>query len=254
MTILFSEYLVQNNYITQDLVTEALVVQLRETPCMAEVIHDKGLLLKKDLLKILSYQQKNNLDFCESAKAVGLWTKELYEKIIKQIDAVRRPLGEILIEKGMLNAESLSTAFVSYVEESSKPKSQERLFETSPIGEAHSFLVKDFVAAFQNKLRLPIENIIISLEALPKSEEAPKVIEEKFHVLIQTALVEFKGIQTDISFVSEKQLQSIIQSTIQLLEFFVSTKVPIEIPCVISILKSTLQILDSIVLYLKNFQ
>ncbi|MES2614104.1 MAG: hypothetical protein V4591_01680 [Bdellovibrionota bacterium] len=239
MAVLFSEYLIEQKQVTDEQVLTALIEQLRSTPSLAEISYEKSFLPTSDLLKILFHCQHHSLDFRSSAEQLGLCSGEVWEKIYSQLQTLQKPLGEILVEKGFVSVDTLSSLLVSYVENTNKPQS-DNASRLDPI------LLKEYIAAFSRAFS-NIGAEISSLESCKEQGAESKSILKNIHS-------EFITIAAAASFLGAKQSEKIAQFTLKFLEVFISIEMPIEIKYLTNTLTSVSQILNSICQYLHEFK
>jgi hypothetical protein len=241
MSTFFSEHLMDKNLCSHEQIIEALLEQMRLLPSVASLLYERKLLTAVDLYQILNNQQRHQLDFCSSAKNLGLWNKFLEEKLAKIVQEQQKPLGEILVEKGVLTLEQLNEAFVSYAETyagaKDKPQKEKQL---NPV------LLKIYLSSFYQKFSPQTKLLIEQIEQLQQDERNPKELSETFHNHMSRLLELFVQLRAETVFLGEEESQQATQSTVQLLRLMMETKTPIEIPTIVSLLKSSWEILNAL--------
>jgi hypothetical protein len=251
MTQLFTEYLIQQKQISKEQVVLAMIEQIRNIPSVAEIVYDNELLAKEEIYNIFSYCQKNGSEFCQTAQSLGYWSKELEERVEKEINKIRKPLADIFMQNEFITLENLTSHFVSYVEE---VKNTTSLTETQADGQFDINKLNSYNDKLFDKTVPNIQNCIQLLEGLSQSKEPPSSIHEKFQDIGQEALKEFLSLNSFAEVLGAKQSHSVSEATIQLLDFCATTNMPIEINCVTDLLKSSIKIMVSIGKYMKDFK
>src|SRR4051812_38670100 len=113
--MLFGEYLIQQGLVQADHILVALIEQLRTIPSTCELVFECQLIEPEAIFRALTYQQRHGIDFQSSAEALGIWSSEVAARVNSELQKRRRPLGEILVQKGFLSLQTLSSALDSYV-------------------------------------------------------------------------------------------------------------------------------------------
>ena len=285
MTILFSQYLIEHKKVTVQHVVEAMVEQARLIPSLLEIITSQKLMNSVDLYQALSHQQIFDLEFRTSLEELGFWTPELAEKIFQYLQNIRKPLGEILVEKGFMTEEAITPILLSYVEiashvsvvpaykgaqksplvitpntvlsktshESSDSekanstilKARENAFDE--IEKYDSNLTNEYIFQFENKFLPNIQAIISSMQA----SYAKKNI---FILLIKDAIVELNFQTIAAVNLGAKLSESILVEAIRILEVFNSADISVDSKGIVNVLQIVCRILDGICQYLKDFQ
>ena len=106
--MLFGDYLIEKNVITESQLLEGLLEQIERTPSYAMACYQGKLLSAHDLLLVLKEQQKKSTDFFSAAKSLQLWTDNKTVELLDILNVQRRPLGEILVEKGFIQLRELT--------------------------------------------------------------------------------------------------------------------------------------------------
>ena len=104
----FGEFLVEKGVITEDNLVDALIEQLANTPPLCQVIHQKKILSSAKIFEAFRFQQDNQVEFMQACKAIGAWTQEVQEKAFNSLDDIRKPLGHILVSKGLIDLKKLT--------------------------------------------------------------------------------------------------------------------------------------------------
>lgn len=273
MAKLFGEYLIERQIVTVDHVLDALMEQLRSVPSTGEIIYELDLLLKPDLLRILAHQQYTGSDFRSSALALNLWGEQLAEKVSAHLQSLRRPLGEILVERGHLSLETLTTTLDAYVEmcsqttgEEAKPARDERPatkpssdqvlasksvsdFSIDPKPQAVQLdpvLVKEYLDCYDSKIGPSLQEITKNLAATTMSRD-------NLHDLLSRSLGEFVGVRAAAGFLGAKRSEAIADEIVKSLECGSKSDGLIDQKVLHEIVKTSSHILDALAQYLKDF-
>lgn len=105
----FGEFLIEKGVITEEHLVEALVEQISTTPPVCQVVVDKKIIPAKKVFEAFRYQQENNVEFIQACKAIGAWTQEVQDRVFTVLDDMRRPLGHILVKKGLIDLKKLTS-------------------------------------------------------------------------------------------------------------------------------------------------
>lgn len=109
MKKLFGDFLVERSLITKNQLTEALVEQLRGVPHVATLAFDDQLIESEELYEILKLQQSENIDFISALKTLQSDSESVIEVLRTRLMNIRKPLGQILVERGFLTLEKLTS-------------------------------------------------------------------------------------------------------------------------------------------------
>lgn len=104
----FGQYLVDNGLIDDSTLLTALVGQLDGIPAVASIIYQHNLLAPSDQLRILEHQWKTGSECRQACLDLGLWSQGLSLEINRLLGTARKPLGQILIEKGSIDLKTLT--------------------------------------------------------------------------------------------------------------------------------------------------
>ena len=108
MSKYFGEFLVEKGVITKDNLVDALVDQISNTPPLCQIVFENKIITPTKLFDVFRYQQDNQSEFVSACKATGVWTEEVEAKINSYLDELRRPLGHILVNKGVIDLKKLT--------------------------------------------------------------------------------------------------------------------------------------------------
>lgn len=159
----FGQFLVEKKIITEDILVEALIKQLRTSKMFFEVLYEKKNLNASAVLKVFEEQQKNDIDFRSAAKNLELW-KEDYDSMIEhELKISRTPLGQILVEQGLIDLKQL-TLFLDEFLATKKAPSQN--FTT--VNLENLLELRD---AFDEQKFVNFENTIMSLKGLAEADQ-----------------------------------------------------------------------------------
>ncbi|BBH53849.1 hypothetical protein [Fluviispira sanaruensis] len=235
MPKLFCEYLLENKLIKAEQLLDAFMEQLNHTLSTAEVIYNSNILNKEEILKILIHQQQEGLDFRSSAKNLGLWTYNLSQEVNKKIQATNKPLGEVLIQKGYFNLDSLSSAFASYTENiNSLKKTPEKDVK---IPETHNpTLSYEYLTCFNNDILPNIHRSIYILKEKDISAENIKIETRK-------VLAEFVAVRAAANFLGANISQKVANEVVKYFQKSLDSNDSIELQKVIDILELSIEVL-----------
>lgn len=107
---LFGEYLVEHNIISEEVLVEALISQIKQLPSVTEIVFEQKLLDVKDLLSVFRQQSHKHCGFIEAAMDLGYWKPEISAEVDKQAAERRIPLGELLVKQGTVKMEQITKA------------------------------------------------------------------------------------------------------------------------------------------------
>jgi hypothetical protein len=123
----FGEFLVEKGVITKENLVDALIEQIATTPPLCQVIYQKKILPTATVFDAFRFQQDHQVEFMQACKSMGLWTKEVQDKAYESIDELRKPLGHILVSKGLIDLKKLThmlDEFLSQLASTSVPQSK----------------------------------------------------------------------------------------------------------------------------------
>ncbi len=103
----FGQYLVENGYITEDELADALEYQQKRIMRLGEIAVKQGYMTPEQVEKVNLAQRKTDKFFGELAVEMGFLTEEQLQKIITIQKNNHIYLGEALVEKGYLTREQL---------------------------------------------------------------------------------------------------------------------------------------------------
>lgn len=104
----FGEFLVNKGVITEENLVDALIEQLANTPPLCQVIHQRKILSSHKIFEAFRFQQDNQVEFMQACKSIGVWTQEVQERVFTSLDEIRKPLGHILVSKGLIDLKKLT--------------------------------------------------------------------------------------------------------------------------------------------------
>lgn len=111
----FGQYLVEKSLLSEETLVDALIEQLRSMPSLAEVVYDLKVFSTKQFLNVLALQAQTGMEFKKTAESIGLWTKEVDEKVTRALGDRRIPLGQILVRTGKIGFEDITKALDEYL-------------------------------------------------------------------------------------------------------------------------------------------
>jgi hypothetical protein len=104
----FGDYLIQKGVLTDEHLVDALIEQLGSTPSLCQVVHQQKMLPPHTILEAFRYQQDHQVEFLEACRAIGVWSTELQGTATTVLEAVRKPLGQILVNRGLVDLKKLT--------------------------------------------------------------------------------------------------------------------------------------------------
>jgi hypothetical protein len=123
----FGEFLVEKGVITKENLVDALIEQIATTPPLCQVIYQKKILPLASVFDAFRFQQDHQVEFMQACKSMGLWTKEVQDKAYESIDEMRKPLGHILVSKGLIDLKKLTHMLDEFLSQlSSTPANQSK--------------------------------------------------------------------------------------------------------------------------------
>lgn len=111
----FGEYLVQKGVITPDALVSALIEQTSKLPLVSQLVYEHKLVPAEKLLEVFHVQQVKGEDFAGACRAVGIWTAALAEELEEQLQKLRIPVGQILVERGYLDLKTLTRSLDDFL-------------------------------------------------------------------------------------------------------------------------------------------
>ncbi|MBP9706859.1 MAG: hypothetical protein KBD78_04395 [Oligoflexales bacterium] len=214
MAKLFGEFLIEKNLVSVEQVLLAVITQLRSVPSTAEVIYDHALLPAHDQHRILVHQQYSGSDFRSSATSLGLWPRELAQKVSELVQVKRRPLGEVLVELGYLSLNTLTQALDSYIEasttslppllETAKSKSPNNSSQQTRIVEQNldPVLIKEFIENYKTMINPALNTTVQKLED-------PSIKHEELISLLRSTLSHFAALRAASTFLVASRTESL---------------------------------------------
>jgi hypothetical protein len=218
MSLSFTEYLIEQNLLSTDQVVEAMLIQLKTQPSNSELVYDLGIFSNNNFLKILLNQQMANSDFITSAKNLGLWSQEIEEKLVKKIKNLEPKLGDILIQKGYIEFEKISSAFNSFIEEKNSKSSIKSEKKPTPTVTGKQTIppqmLKEYVDCFEGAVYPNIQSKLLELDIEKISPENFKIILKKIEREFITAKAASEFINADKSLEISVFMIKLIQKNI----------------------------------------
>lgn len=167
----FGEFLVEKGVVTQDHLVDALVEQIAATPPLCQLVHEKKILSSSKIFEAFRYQQDRQVEFMSACTALGFWNKEVQDKVSVIMDEVRKPLGHILVNKGLLDLKKLTTMLDEFLSQLSidQPTIKEKVNEaplpentkveppTNDHTDLNSPLLQDLVETYQPGILMELE-------------------------------------------------------------------------------------------------
>lgn len=114
--LFFGEYLINRDRVGEEQVLEALEEQRRRTPAFEKMALRLSLLNMKDVFQILTAQAATDLSFPELAVRDGYLTADQAVFVLENIDRERPPLGDVMVELGMIGRRDMDAELERYKE------------------------------------------------------------------------------------------------------------------------------------------
>lgn len=112
---LFGEFLLEKGLVDEEGIVGSLMEQVRRMPSYVELAWRLKLLGNSDVLRLLKAQATGRGGFFETLKELGLFTPAFQEALVAELGTVRVPLGQILVERGLISQEALTHALDEYL-------------------------------------------------------------------------------------------------------------------------------------------
>ncbi len=152
MPKLFGEFLIDQQLVTEEQLTCALVHQIKLMPSTVEVIFQHKLLPNHKIIEILKCQQTTGRDFRSSAKFLGFWSNDLETTVQTLLEKARTPLGEVLVSLGFVTPLTLTQSLDQYIVNSSAIDS-----------DIYNSLISQFIKEIREVLEPQINGVLTSL-------------------------------------------------------------------------------------------
>jgi len=117
----FGKFLVEKGVISQDSLVDALIEQIANTPPLCQVIYKNKIIATPKIFEAFRFQQDHQVEFMQACISIGAWTKEVQEKVYSVLDEVRKPLGHILVSKGLIDLKKLTMMLDEFLSQLSAP-------------------------------------------------------------------------------------------------------------------------------------
>lgn len=112
---LFGDFLVTKGLISEEILLEVLIDQVQGLPSIPEVVYRERLLLPKQQLEILRTQTVNKCSYRQACEQLGYWNKNFADKIVNYLDALRKPLGQLVLARTNVKISDLTKALDEYL-------------------------------------------------------------------------------------------------------------------------------------------
>lgn len=179
----FGEFLVEKGVISQENLVEALIDQIATTPPLCQVIFQKNILPTAKIFEAFRFQQDHQVEFMSACQSIGAWTQNVQDKTFQAIDEIRKPLGHILVNKGLIDLKKLTNMLDEFL-------SQLTIIPTSQ----PAFIPPAASSAPEVKKSSPQASSLIDLSELTESfqpgilMELEETFDEKKKKMIRVAL------------------------------------------------------------------
>ena len=244
MEVLFIEYLIEEKLLSQEQLLEAIIEQLQSIPSVPELLFELNILSKADLLRILIHQKYESTEFLTSAKTLGLWSPQISQQVSKKLNSIHKPISEVLIQKGFLDLESITAAFVKYVEIQENKKVLEKE-EKKDSPEYNLTILKEYIICFEATI---FPNIQLYLNQFKENSNSK---ENLLHD-IQIVLSEYVAARAAADFLGAMHSKKIANEVVLYIEKFLEPNTAINFTDTIDVIDLSSQILLSYCKCLKN--
>ena len=99
---MFGQHLLKRGLITEEQLDHALEEQRAATVSIGRLAHAHGHMSAEEVVKVLEQQVREELPFEELAVRSRFLTEEVRDRLVALHEDSRRPLGEWLVELGVL--------------------------------------------------------------------------------------------------------------------------------------------------------
>ncbi len=112
---LFGDFLVTKGLISEEILLEVLIDQVQGLPSIPEVVYKERLLLPQQQLEVLRAQTVNKCSYRQACEQLGYWNKNFADKLVTYLDAVRKPLGQLVMARTNIKISDLTKALDEYL-------------------------------------------------------------------------------------------------------------------------------------------
>ncbi len=149
--------------ITEDILLDALIDQMRTIPSVTEIVFQKKLLPTTTFLQVLVNQSEKRIDFKQACEQLSVWTEDIERIVLQEIQTMRNPLGNILIQKGLIDLSSITKALDEFLSRIEVPVSTNHQDQIDSPKEADPILIEEFLGVLNqekiNQLKNQIEGL-----------------------------------------------------------------------------------------------
>ncbi len=103
----FGGFLLDTGLISTAQLAEALMIQIENTPPSVSVLYKNGEIDAEQVLKILTLQSQENIDFPSACSKLNIWRSDFSNVLRRRVAQTRPKLGKILIDKGWVEPQKL---------------------------------------------------------------------------------------------------------------------------------------------------
>lgn len=111
----FGEYLVSKGIVSDEVLVDALLGQIRGLPSVAEIVFEKRAIPPSTMLKAFEIQHEKNVDFRQACRELAVWTDELDAMVSAQVQTQKVPLGQLLVKSGKTDVVTLTKALDEFL-------------------------------------------------------------------------------------------------------------------------------------------
>ncbi|NGN97442.1 hypothetical protein G5S52_07110 [Grimontia sp. S25] len=196
-------FLLEAGLISASDLADAMVEQVRKTPHSVEILYEKGLISPEQLLAIVTLQNDENLDFRTACLQLNIWKSEFIDIINKEVEKRRGTLGQLLVERELIDPPVLLSVIKQYHAYRSENNNDFALFSENAIldlaeesgsdgapainyepdfSQASEGNTSEYLDLFSEEKEIALELMILAIEKLgsDKSEDSPEELLDKF--------------------------------------------------------------------------
>jgi hypothetical protein len=117
----FAQFLVKQGIISADVVIEAVEEELKSIPTVFELVRRSGFVPAERMLDALVVQTSKHCDFETACRELGLWTEGVNQAVKAELDRIRIPLVQRMVEKKRITLDQVNAALDAYLSEGAEP-------------------------------------------------------------------------------------------------------------------------------------
>ena len=134
--MMFGEFLVKNEVITEKQLVEALVLQFEKSPSLFKILAHQA--NEKEFLSAVKLMKQQNKDILNLQKEYEVFNQEVFQKAIEQQKNESTPLGQYLINLNFIDLNRLQDYLMKYHESGASISSESEPAQDAPVGDEKS--------------------------------------------------------------------------------------------------------------------